>query len=84
MSANLFLDVRYDENCPYCNKDVFKHIWKANNILSISDIFEDFDVDGFATYRYAYYKCPHCNRDFCIKVRNTDTIVKEYKRLKTD
>ena len=70
----LLMDIRYSSKCPHCNENLFKYIWNKENILSYTNRFESFDVDGFQFYRYVYYKCPHCNNEFYTQVRANDLI----------
>lgn len=68
------MDIRYSSKCPHCNADLYKYIWNKENIISYTDRFDSFDVDGFKFYRYVYYICPHCNNKFRTKVRANDSI----------
>ena len=75
---NLLLDIEKTYKCPNCGRDMFRYVWKTENVISISDKFEDFNhIEGFQYYRYIYYKCPNCNANFHTKVHNKDNFVKE-------
>ena len=69
-----FIDVRHSCECHNCGKNLFKYIWNQQNIISTSDRYDYYDVDGFKLYRNAYYKCPNCGQKFYVRVRNNDEI----------
>ena len=73
-----FIDGSGDCECPYCENDLYKYIWDPQNIISVSDKYDHYGVDGFKLYRNAYYKCPYCGKGFYVKVRSNDSIFKKF------
>ena len=73
-----FIDGSGDCKCPYCGKDLYKYIWNPQNIISVSDRYDHYGVDGFQLYRNAYYKCPYCGKGFYVRVRSSDSIFKKF------
>lgn len=73
-----FIDGSGDCECPYCGKDLYKYIWNPQNIISVSDRYDHYGVDGFQLYRNAYYKCPYCGKGFYVRVRSSDSIFKKF------
>ena len=73
-----FIDIRKTTKCPKCQKDLYGHIWSADNVLSFSSKCEGYHYnEGFYYYRNIFYKCPHCGVDFHIEVHNSDTFVRK-------
>ena len=78
---SMFIDIRHSDKCPNCGIDLYEYIWNPQNILSVSDRFDGYDVDGFQLYRNAYYKCPNCGKDFHVRIRSNNPIFKKYKKI---
>ncbi len=77
--GTMFIDVRHSCTCPNCGTNLYKYIWNPQNILSTSDRYEGYDVDGFQFYRNAYYKCPKCGKYFYVRIRSNDPIFEKIK-----
>lgn len=61
------IDLSVSTKCPECKKDVYNHC-NEDNILSIGERYDYFDIDGFHLYVDFSYKCPFCGSSF--KTRN--------------
>lgn len=59
-----------DNTCPYCNKDVVKHIRNYHNLIGVTDIERVFDgksTDGKYGIQARWkdvYICPYCGNKF--------------------